>query len=167
MVPLRGVLEIDPFALNCSLTRVWVQIQTSILVCRSSYVQARSSDPMPSPFDSLIASSYLVDLAIPLPNSRFRFQAVLFPSSILTFGFSAVSNPSQTACVCVGLAGYTRGSSAFTIVPIIQFSRPRSAIVSRSCQAWQICLVSCASFCPLFLRQTRVCATFPSSLLLF
>ena len=124
-------------------------------------------DPIPSPFDSLIGRFYLVDLANSLPNSRFRFQAVLFPCSILAFGFSTVSNPSQTTCVCVRLAEYTHGSSAFTIVPIIQFSGPRSAIVGRSCQAWQIRSISCASFCPLFLRQTRVCATFPSSLLLF
>uniref|UniRef100_A0A7C8YLF2 Uncharacterized protein n=1 Tax=Opuntia streptacantha TaxID=393608 RepID=A0A7C8YLF2_OPUST len=95
-------------------------------------------DPMPSPLVSLIACFSLVDLPNSLPNSRSRFQAVLSLCSFLAFGFSAVSNPSQTACGCVGLAGFTRGSSAFTIAQSIQVSGPRSAIVGRRYQARQI-----------------------------
>uniref|UniRef100_A0A7C8YL90 Uncharacterized protein n=1 Tax=Opuntia streptacantha TaxID=393608 RepID=A0A7C8YL90_OPUST len=113
-------------------------------------------DPMPSPLVSLIACFSLVDLPNSLPNSRSRFQAVLSLCSFLAFGFSAVSNPSQTACGCVGLAGFTRGSSAFTIAQSIQVSGPRSAIVGRRYQARQILSVSCASVCPLFLRHTQV-----------
>ena len=122
---------------------------------------------MPSPLVSLIACFPLVDLPNSLANSRSRFQIVLFPCSILKFGLSAVAHPSQIVCGCDGLAGVTCGSSAFTTVQIIQASGQRSEIIGGRCQAWRICPVSCASACPLFLRLTQVCATLPSSLLLF
>ena len=65
-----------------------------------------------------------------------------------------------------GSSGHNRGSSISTVVPIMQFGGPRLTIIGRSGQAWQIRSISFASLCPLFLRQTQVCAPFLSSLLL-